>query len=464
MWPTVILLMLSCFPVRAALRAGAAAADITPQEWPVRLIGGFSLDLAQSAHDPLYARAIVLEEGSVRIAIALIDSCYVKREELDRIKELASKRTAIPTSRMMIAATHTHSAPPSRAQANDQKEIRYVNRLVEQTAEAIVRANQNLQEAKLGWAAVPVPEELYNRRWYLREGSIEPNPFGERSDLVKMNPRAGSPELLHPAGSIDPEFFVLSIQSKAGKPLALLANYSLHYVGGVPPNQVSADYFGEFSRLVAQQLAPADSSFVALLTNGTSGDVNNINFLHPRPRSEPFERIRAVAGRLATHAVRLANRISYEDSAPVRMQQQILRLRYRKPTPEQLRFAQAALEQDDESKLPPRAKAYAQRALALERGPEFADLKLQALRIGPVGITAIPCEVFTETGLTIKELSPLQPTFTIELANGHYGYLPTRRHYALGGYETWLGTNNLEPEASAKITRTLLALLEEVAK
>ncbi len=152
----------------------------------------------------------------------------------------------------------------------------------------------------------------------------------------------------------------------------------------------------------------------------------------------------------------------YSAEAPIRMAERELRLRFRKPTPEQLRFARAALEEKDESKLPRNAKAYAERAINLLEGPEFADLKLQALRVGGLAITAIPCEVFTEIGLAIKELSPFRPTFTIELANGHYGYLPTPRHFDLGGYETWLGTNNLEREASVKITRTLLDLLGQV--
>lgn len=456
-------LLLANLPAEARLRAGAAAADITPQEWPVRLIGNFGLTLAESAHDPLHARAIVLEDGGVRIAIALIDSCYVKREEMDRAKALASKRTGIPTGRILISATHTHTAPPSRAQPNNPLEIRYVDRLVQQTAEAIAQANEKLQNARLGWQIIPVPEELGNRRWFMKEGTIDANPYGERGDRVKMNPRGGSPDLLHPAGTTDPQFFVVSVQTAAGKPLALLANYSLHYVGGIPGKQVSADYFGEFSKQVAEKLAPSDPGFVAMLTNGTSGDVNNNDFIHPRPRAEPFQRVREVAGKLAVHADRAARQIQYQENLPIRMGERLLSLRFRKPTPEQLRFSKAALQEADETKLPLRAKPYAERAIALQEGPEFAELKLQALRIGPLGITAIPCEVFTEIGLTLKELSPLRPTFTIELANGHYGYLPTPRHYDLGGYETWLGTNNLEKDSSLKITRTLLSLLDEVA-
>ena len=50
----------------------------------------------------------------------------------------------------------------------------------------------------------------------------------------------------------------------------------------------------------------------------------------------------------------------------------------------------------------------------------------------------------------------------IEIAHGYYGYMPTPRHFDLGGYETWLGTNLLERDASVKITRTILELLNQV--
>lgn len=459
----LILCLLSLsFTAEARLRAGAAAVDITPQEWPIRVVGNFGLTMAQSAHDALHARSLVLEDGGVRMAITLVDSCYVKREEMDRIKVLASKRTGIPVDRMLISATHTHSAPPSRAAAGNATEERYVERLVAQTAEAIIQANSRLAPARIGWAVVPVGDELFNRRWFMRDGGIPPSPFGETTDRVRMNPPAASDNLIHPAGGTDPGFSIVSVQSADGKPLAILANYSLHYVGGVPGKEVSADYFGEFSKQVAQALAPDNPSFVAMLTNGTSGDVNNVDFVHPRPRAEPFERIRTVAAKLTGHAVQAARNISYQENAPIRMAESELRLRYRRPTPEQLKFAQAALKETDESRLPRNAKAYAERAIRLQEGPEFADLRLQAVRIGGLGIATIPCEVFTEIGITLKELSPFRPTFTIELANGHYGYLPTPRHFDLGGYETWLGTNTLERDASVKITRTLLQLFSQV--
>ena len=90
---------------------------------------------------------------------------------------------------------------------------------------------------------------------------------------------------------------------------------------------------------------------------------------------------------------------------------------------------------------------------------------MQALRVGDLGIATSPCETFVETGLAIKAASPLRPTFTIELANGYGGYLPTAEHHQLGGYETWRARSSfLEVEAEAKIRAKILELLALVAQ
>ena len=78
---------------------------------------------------------------------------------------------------------------------------------------------------------------------------------------------------------------------------------------------------------------------------------------------------------------------------------------------------------------------------------------------------AIPCEVFTEIGLEIKKASPLPNTFTIELANGYNGYLPTPAQHALGGYETWRARSSyLEEDASPKVVTAVKELLASVSK
>ena len=145
------------------------------------------------------------------------------------------------------------------------------------------------------------------------------------------------------------------------------------------------------------------------------------------------------------------------------MVERTLSLERRKPTAEGYENAKQALAEPDESKLPRRAKPYAERAIALYEGPDAIEIKLQALRIGPLAVCAIPFETFTEIGLEIKRESPFEDTFTVELANGWNGYLPTPEQHELGGYETWLGTNFVEKQASRKITDELLEMLGELS-
>src|SRR5205085_5033488 len=108
-------------------------------------------------------------------------------------------------------------------------------------------------------------------------------------------------------------------------------------------------------------------------------------------------------------------------------------------------------------------EVYARETILINDYPSHVQCILQALRIGDLGIAAIPCEVFVEIGLEIKQRSTLQPSFTISLANGYNGYLPTVEHHKLGGYETWRARSAyLEVEAAPKVLSVILDLLGEL--
>jgi neutral ceramidase len=450
-------------------RAGAATADITPQTWPLPMVGSFSERLATHAWDPLSARALVLDDGSTRLGIVVVDSCYCPRELFDEAKRRAAEVCGMPADHILASATHTHTAPASRDRREVDADPEYVEHVTRGIVSALHQASENLADAEIGWGRCQVPEEVNNRRWFLKPGRMPTNPFGGTDDQVKMNPPRGREVLDRPAGPIDPEVMFLSVRTPEGRPIALLANYSLHYVGGIPAGGVSADYFGEFARQIEQRLFPdgrrdALAPFVGIMSNGTSGDINNIQFTDPRPRKKPFEQIRLVASLVADRIEEAMPAVEYQRSPSLAMAQSELTLQVRKPTSDRVAQAKAFLAEPDDKKLPPRAKAYAKWTQVLDEHEGTETLVLQAARIGDVGISAIPCEVLVEIGLRIKANSPLKPTFTIELANGHYGYLPDPRQHRLGGYETWLGTNTLEIKASDKIEAELQRLLEQVAE
>src|SRR3954462_1576782 len=107
--------LLSAPPARAAeknaFRAGAYAMDITPPKFPISVNGGMQDRQATGVHDRLHARCLVLDDGTTRLAIVVVDNCLIPRHIHDRAKELASKATGIPTSNMVISATHAHTCP-----------------------------------------------------------------------------------------------------------------------------------------------------------------------------------------------------------------------------------------------------------------------------------------------------------------------------------------------------------------
>jgi hypothetical protein len=322
-----------------------------------------------------------------------------------------------------------------------------------------------LRPAAAGWGVSPLPEEVFNRRWFLKPGTMPLNPFGEM-DLVKMNPPTTRDALSHPAGPTDPDVSVLSLRdAQTKKPLALYANYALHYVGGTPVAQVSADYFGEFARVMPFRMG-SGGDFVPLLSNGASGDINNIPFGTTRAPREPFEQIRLVALKTADAAWRAHSEIKeFHSDLRIGMRQRMVTLKHRRPTEAQIARAKEILALTDPAelaKLPPLAEIYARRTLDLAAAGETLEVPLQALHLGDLAIVAIPFETFCEIGLDLKKRSPFGRTIVVSIANGYNGYLPTPEQHRLGGYETWLGTNKVQPETSVILTNHLLEMLAEL--
>ncbi|MFM7210150.1 MAG: hypothetical protein ACKOY8_10085, partial [Verrucomicrobiota bacterium] len=206
---------------------------------------------------------------------------------------------------------------------------------------------------------------------------------------------------------------------------------------------------------------------IAMMSNGTSGDINNSPFGTIRPPREPMEQARIVAQEAADSVwFALRDVKAHEPKAVLGMRQRTLTLKYRKPTKEQVLYAKAVLAIKDEAakqRLPRLAEHYARRTLiAAERKEEAVEVILQAVRIGDFALVGIPFETFAEIGLSLKKDSPFARTMVVGLANGRHGYLPTPAQHELGGYETWLGTCHVQEDASDLILRELRPMLAEL--
>ena len=456
------------FAADQVFRAGAYAMDITPEAFPISVNGGMADRQATAAHDPLHARCLVLDNGETRIAFAICDSCMIPREIFDRAKDLASQKTGIPVDHMLMSATHTHEAPTSTGVFQSDPDEAYRQYLTKRIAEGIVKAHENLEPARVGWGSADDPTQVFNRRWFLKPDLMLENPFGKKIDRVQMNPGNGNPNKTEPSGPVDPEVCVLSVQAQDGRPIALLANYSLHYVGGVPGELLSADYFGAFAERLALRIGAteAEPAFVGIMSNGTSGNINNVDYAaESLPGREPFEQMTVVANSVAEAAYQALEHIEYHDWVPLEMVETEVELGVRLPSAEDVEGAKRILAEAGEPPLKGLPAIYARETVLLAEYPETVKAKVQAIRIGDLGVTTSPCETFVETGLAIKEGSPFKKTFTISLANGYNGYLPTPEHHEYGGYETWRARSSyLAADAEPKIRQTQLDLLQRVAQ
>lgn len=454
---------------QGSLKAGASSVDITPP-LGLKIVGNFNTPEATHIHDPLAAKSLVLDDGTTRLAFVIVDNVGVPIEVFSAAAALIEGETGIIPSHVLMASTHTHSAVSAGGEGSKRRGFNqneplddYQRFVARRIADGVRIALNNLEPARIGWGSGAVPQHLFNRRWRLKN-PIK-SPYGEL-DQVQFNPGLNNPNKVEPVGGTDPEVAFFAVQAMDGRPIALLANYSLHYVGGVPAGHISADYFAVFAKKLAAQLGVQQNSppFVGILTNGTSGDVNNIDFSKPGPSYGPYEKMNVVAEDVAQEVLKVYKNIPYQDKVTLKAARTSLTLKIRKPSREiyerSLKVRNSPADTKFEHSL---ERIFADRAIQFyEEWPDQVEVPLQVFRIGDLGIRGIPFEVFTETGLELKSKSIFKNNFTISFANGSFGYLATPAQHKLGGYETWLTVTKVEENASEKIVSELQRLEKKV--
>lgn len=441
------------------LRAGAAVVDISPPEFPVIRNGGFIEAQDTRLADPIHARALVLDDGQIRLALAIVDSCMIPVDVCDQAKQLASARTGIPTDRILIAATHTHSAPSVMDYClGSRADPKYREYLPGKIADCIAQGASVLTDAELGWGVIDAADFTKCRRWITRPDKMLLDPFGDRSVRAMMHPGTSNPEYVGPAGPVDPWLSVVSVRTREGQPLALLANFSMHYFGG--HDGVSADYFGLFARICQQRIAPDAPAFVAMMSQGTSGDLWWGDYSLPALQTHSIEQYTRSLADLVEKALK---KISHQSDISLSFSERRLQMGRRLPDEGRLNWARRQMKLMGPNRPSNQPEVYAEQAVYLHENPT-AEVVLQVVRLGDVLIAAMPNEVFALTGLKIKAQSPLAATMNIELANGADGYIPPPEQHALGGYTTWPArTAGLVVDAEPAIVENILQLMEEVS-
>ena len=414
------------------LWAGAGEADTTPA-LGTDLGGYFTSRLADRYERRLAAKALALRCDGVTLLLVSCDILMMRAVDIvDRAKQLITERTGVPASRVMVSATHTHSGPATVVRTGGPSvDPAYLERVSEAIATAAAVAVTTLRPARIGIGQAPVTGVCFNRRYRRTDG------------LVEFNPGRGRDDLVGPAGPVDPTVTGLLVEERDGTPLAFWSNLSLHYVNAGASTAISADYFGAFADRIA---ALVGHRLHAQLTNGCSGDINNVD-LESRVPDEGVARAELVATAVAGAAAAGTMMSTRHTALPLSSRLEMVELERVPVTAEDLRIADevlagtrpdAAFSYVQGMAIPEQlAPHYAARLRALADLPERAAVPVMVMTIGDLCVVGLPGEIFVEHGLAIRDASPHPMTAVVGLANDHVGYVPTGRACADGGYETW---------------------------
>lgn len=439
------------------LQAGAARVEITPNPG-THLAGAVGQKRpAKMVLDPLYARAVVFDDGNQRICLLALDITIITEEYTETIRQAAAAYGLKPEA-VMVHATQTHSAPPIGHFMLDPDfppvpegmewlrggDEAYSKWAAQQAADAIGQAVDRLEPVEIAAASGTDGRWAANRRAVTLDGGITmvTGTWAEPTSRASIR---------YIEGPIDPEVGVLAIRGATRDPEAqsfdlpaIIVHHTSHPVCVFPRPVVSADWPGAWAKAMEQMLGEA---CVPVVVNGACGNIN------PADRSDH----RPMGKGLAETARSIFEHLEFASSAPVDYSLEHVPIPMRELTEDELHWAREVLDQNPEPPLqddPPGVErewieAASTWSVHLQRQRSAQlDYEIQALRIGDTAIVGLPGEPVSELGLAIKMESPTYPTFIAHCTSEYVGYIPKAESLERGGHEAktryW---SKLAPEA-----------------
>ena len=454
------------------MKAGFYECDITPavgMEQP----GGYGKAYIQGIHDPLCVRAAVIDDGAERIALVGIDTCELQPAEvMARARRAIEEQCGIAADHVLIGASHTHNGGPFpglfaddfaaapdliRRLVQDYSPLAnrlYVDWVLGQVVTAVCEADRRREEALLAVGSGSEGQAGVNRRFRMRNGRSY------------THPGKGNPDILEPAGPIDPEVGVLAAWRPNGDLLGCIVNYACHgtIFGG---SLVSADWIGYLNSTIKGAMQMAGP---AVFLQGAARDITQVDNQSRRENEFGEHWSRYVGARVAGEAIKVLVTAARGELAPVRAAARTLTFARRLPSPERLEQCRRIVEDGIPSGRTETTEwTFAKEIVLLDylaqRQPEV-PVEVQAIQVGPTVFLANPAEYFCQLGLDIKQASPFPFTYVVELANGCTGYVPTEDAFlpSGGGYETVLTAySNLTVSAGRKIAETSIELARSLS-
>lgn len=420
--------------------AGAAKTDITPPLGTF-INGDFITHYANNIHDPLYSKALVLQNKNTVIALVVVDICIMPKDFLDEVKSDIQKQAGIDPKNILISSTHTHAAGSIEGILLGATDLPYRKKLRGLIVKSVQKAKQNLRPAKITFGSGEAPEHVVCRRYLMKDGYKSRNPVTGALEKVKTNPIGAENLIIQRVSQVDTSISYLAVKGMDEEWISVLANYSMHYVSDWPNGTITADYFGFFSNQIAAKLNAGDT-FVGMMSNGTSGDANIWDFLQPdRYPSAFFSKSELIGTDLAEKVFQSLHNAEWESDPLLLVRYEEIAVPVRKPTSEELESAKQIIVDTDYEKVEADEdglrRLYAREQVLLDEYPDIVAVPLQAIKIGSGIIGGLGGEFFSETGLWLKKNISESKYFTITMANGYFGYVPPDHEIEAGGYETW---------------------------
>ena len=443
-------------PPPPVFKAGFAERDITP-DVGMEAPGGYGKAYHKTVHDPCKVRASVFDDGQARVAVVGVDALGIRRDTVQKVRRAIREKTGIPAGSILIGASHSHSSGPLawtlpgeydhasplvRRLAYEESTLadpKYVARVETALTDAVCEANDRRVDAKAGVGKGFEDKVAFNRRFLMRDGR------------AVTHPGLGNPEIVEPAGPVDPEVGVVGAWDAKGKILGCVVNFACHAT--TSPGGVSANYIHDLEKVVQGYYG---KDCVVVFLAGASGDVTQVDNRSPyrNPDGERWSRI--VGGRVGAEALKVLLTMEPGDLTPVAARQKVWDVRRRVPSPDRVKAALEIVGRD-RAKADPTEWTFAKEVMLLDallKKEPTAEVEVQAVQVGPAVFVSTPAEYFCRYGLEIKAASGFPFTFPVSLANGCVGYVPTEDAFGPqgGGYETRLTSySNLEVTAGARM-------------
>ncbi len=418
--------------------------------------GYFSERLSTGTSNPLAAKAVVLRQGNESAALVSCDIIGLSPDVSARARKRASKETGIPAENILIAATHSHTGPlyfgALRKHLHDKAVAEHGSDPCEKTdypvklARGIVRAIR-----KANAAAKPVHIEAgsakqqglaFNRRFHMKNGP------------VRFNPGVLNPNIDRVAGPIDPEVGIVFLRhAETGDNIAALVNFALHLdtVGG-------SEYAADYPFYVEQALREKYGKDLTLLYGtGTCGDINHIDVTKRERLKTDY-----IGKTLAETVIAKAESLNTVAEPALAVRSEIVEVPLQRYGPEKIAQARENMKKVGTKELSFLEQVEAYKILAVEmRGSRTIPLEVQVFRLSrDVAIVGLPGEVFVDLGLAIKKASPFKHTLVIELCQDAPGYIPTKKAFAEGSYETV--NSRIAPGGGEEMAKAAIRLLKEL--